>query len=117
MGGFFGTISKKNCVADLFYGTDYNSHLGTRRAGMATYSEEKGMVRSIHNIEGSYFRSKFEDGLHKFNKLFLKFAQQRMNLARAHGKGHVVQNGVFTIALGDIFHFQNKFCAQSSEPP
>ena len=67
MGGFFGTISKKNCVADLFYGTDYNSHLGTRRAGMATYSEEKGMVRSIHNIEGSYFRSKFEDGLHKFD--------------------------------------------------
>ena len=67
MGGFFGTISKSNCVADLFYGTDYNSHLGTRRAGMATYSKEKGMVRSIHNIEGSYFRSKFEDGLHKFD--------------------------------------------------
>ena len=67
MGGFFGTISKSNCVADLFYGTDYNSHLGTRRAGMATYSKEKGMVRSIHNIEGSYFRSKFEEGLHKFD--------------------------------------------------
>ena len=67
MGGFFGTISKSNCVADLFYGTDYNSHLGTRRAGMATYSKEKGMVRSIHNIEGSYFRSKFEDGIHKFD--------------------------------------------------
>ena len=67
MGGFFGTISKGNCVADLFYGTDYNSHLGTRRAGMATYSTEKGMGRSIHNIEGSYFRSKFEDGLHKFD--------------------------------------------------
>lgn len=66
MGGFFGTIAKQSCVADLFYGTDYNSHLGTRRAGMATYSAEKGMTRSIHNIEGAYFRSKFEDGLNKF---------------------------------------------------
>lgn len=66
MGGFFGTISKSNCVPDLFYGTDYNSHLGTRRAGMATYSKAKGMTRSIHNIEGAYFRSKFEDGLGKF---------------------------------------------------
>lgn len=66
MGGFFGTISKSNCVPDLFYGTDYNSHLGTRRAGMATYSKTKGMTRSIHNIEGAYFRSKFEDGLGKF---------------------------------------------------
>ena len=45
MGGIFGTISKKSCVSDLFYGTDYNSHLGTRRGGMATYSEEKGFVR------------------------------------------------------------------------
>ena len=66
MGGFFGTIANKSCVADLFYGTDYNSHLGTKRAGMATFSKEKGMTRSIHNIEGAYFRSKFEAGLGKF---------------------------------------------------
>lgn len=66
MGGIFGTISKKSCVADLFYGTDYNSHLGTRRGGMATYSEDKGFVRSIHNLESSYFRSKFEASLNKF---------------------------------------------------
>ena len=66
MGGFFGTISKKACATDLFYGTDYNSHLGTRRGGMATYDEEKGFVRSIHNLENSYFRSKFENGLPKF---------------------------------------------------
>ena len=66
MGGIFGTISKKSCVADLFYGTDYNSHLGTRRGGMATYSEDKGFVRSIHNLESSYFRSKFESSLNKF---------------------------------------------------
>lgn len=66
MGGIFGTISKKSCVADLFYGTDYNSHLGTRRGGMATYSEDKGFVRSIHNLESSYFRTKFEPILGRF---------------------------------------------------
>ena len=66
MGGIFGTISKKSCVSDLFYGTDYNSHLGTRRGGMATYSEEQGFVRSIHNLESSYFRTKFESTLDKF---------------------------------------------------
>lgn len=66
MGGFFGTILKKSCKADLFYGTDYNSHLGTKRAGMATYDEEKGFIRSIHNLESSYFRTKFESELGKF---------------------------------------------------
>lgn len=66
MGGFFGTISKTACVTDLFYGTDYNSHLGTRRGGLATYSEEQGFLRSIHNLENSYFRTKFESELDKF---------------------------------------------------
>lgn len=67
MGGFFGTVSKTGCVTDLFYGTDYNSHLGTKRGGMATYNEEEKMfARSIHNLESTYFRTKFEDGLDKF---------------------------------------------------
>ena len=67
MGGFFGTVSKAPCVADLFYGTDYNSHLGTRRGGMATYdAEKKQFTRSIHNLESTYFRTKFEDELDKF---------------------------------------------------
>lgn len=67
MGGFFGTISKKSCVADVFYGTDYNSHLGTRRGGMAMYHrEKKSFTRSIHNLENSYFRSKFEPTLARF---------------------------------------------------
>ena len=61
MGGFFGAISKENCVTDLFYGTDYNSHLGTKRAGMATYNKESGFRRTIHNIENSYFRSLFNN--------------------------------------------------------
>lgn len=66
MGGIFGTISVKSCVNDLFYGTDYNSHLGTKRAGMVTFDEEKGFSRSIHSLERNYFRSKFEDELDNF---------------------------------------------------
>ena len=66
MGGFFGTISTKDCVNDLFYGTDYNSHLGTKRAGLVTYDEEKGFSRSIHSLERHYFRSRFEDELESF---------------------------------------------------
>lgn len=67
MGGFFGTVSMKDCVTDLFYGTDYNSHLGTKRGGMATYDKDKGFIRSIHSLESAYFRSKFEDELPKFS--------------------------------------------------
>lgn len=66
MGGFFGTVSKTSCVTDLFHGTDYNSHLGTKRGGLATYSEEQGFIRSIHNLQSSYFRTKFEEELDKF---------------------------------------------------
>ena len=66
MGGFFGTIEVRSCVNDLFYGTDYNSHLGTKRAGLVTFDKEKGFSRSIHSLERSYFRTKFEDELDDF---------------------------------------------------
>ena len=67
MGGFFGTnFKKKECRAELFYGTDYQSHLGTRRAGMATLSDEGEFFRSIHSLENTYFRTKFEGELDKF---------------------------------------------------
>lgn len=59
MGGFFGVVSRDDCVFDLFYGTDYHSHLGTRRAGMATYGADSGFDRAIHNIENAPFRTKF----------------------------------------------------------
>ena len=59
MGGFFGVASKTDCMFDLFFGTDYHSHLGTKRAGMAVYGE-KGFNRAIHNIENSPFRTKFD---------------------------------------------------------
>ena len=59
MGGFFGIVSDKDCVSDLFFGTDYHSHLGTKRGGLAVKNDE-GYIRFIHNIENAQFRSKFE---------------------------------------------------------
>ena len=67
MGGFFGTkLKNRECRAELFYGTDYQSHLGTRRAGMVTISDEGEFFRSIHSLEQTYFRTKFEHELDKF---------------------------------------------------
>lgn len=63
MGGFFGVAAKEDCVFDLFFGTDYHSHLGTRRAGMAVYSKDNGFDRAIHNIENAPFRTKFDKDL------------------------------------------------------
>ena len=60
MGGFFGAVSKGDAIFDVFFGTDYHSHLGTRRAGIAAYDPEKGMQRKIHSIQNSPFRTKFE---------------------------------------------------------
>lgn len=60
MGGYFGVASKEDCVFDLYFGTDYHSHLGTRRAGMVVYDEERGYKRAIHSIENSPFRTKFD---------------------------------------------------------
>ena len=65
MGGFFGAALREDAVFDIFYGTDYHSHLGTRRAGMAVYDSKKGFDRAIHNIESSNFRPKFEKDLAK----------------------------------------------------
>ncbi|HBN85556.1 MAG TPA: amidophosphoribosyltransferase [Clostridiales bacterium] len=62
MGGIFGVVSKNNCIKDLFFGTDYHSHLGTSRGGMTVWTG-KGFARSIHNIENTQFRTKFEDDL------------------------------------------------------
>lgn len=61
MGGFFGAASKNDCITDVFFGTDYHSHLGTRRGGMTSYCEDRGFQRSIHSIENSPFRTKFEN--------------------------------------------------------
>ena len=67
MGGFFGTISKQDCVLDVFFGVDYHSHLGTRRGGMIVYDRKSGFQRQIHNIENTPFRTKFEKDITKFH--------------------------------------------------
>jgi len=69
MGGFFGAVTKTDAMADVFFGTDYHSHLGTRRGGIAAYDSEVGLQREIHNIQNSPFRTKFEkifDEMHGF---------------------------------------------------
>ena len=65
MSGFFGCVSRNECVNEVFYGTDYHSHLGTKRAGMAFVNNGK-FVRSIHSLEDGYFRNKFESELPRF---------------------------------------------------
>jgi amidophosphoribosyltransferase len=67
MSGFFGSISKVDCVQDVFYGTDYHSHLGTKRAGLVFYEKTVGFRRSIHNLENAYFRNKFENEIPGFS--------------------------------------------------
>lgn len=67
MSGFFGAVSTTSCVHDVFYGTDYHSHLGTKRAGMVVYSPGQGFQRAIHSLEDGYFRNKFEPALSEFS--------------------------------------------------
>ena len=67
MGGFFGAISRQDCVLDIFFGVDYHSHLGTRRGGMAVYDRRLGFQKQIHNIENTPFRTKFEKDLAEFH--------------------------------------------------
>jgi amidophosphoribosyltransferase len=67
MSGIFGSVSKTDCVTDVYYGTDYHSHLGTKRAGLAFFSETKGFQRAIHSLEDGYFRNKFENDIKGFS--------------------------------------------------
>ena len=67
MGGFFGAVSKRDCVLDVFFGVDYHSHLGTRRGGMAVFDENDGFQRQIHSIDNTPFRTKFEKDLSEFH--------------------------------------------------
>ena len=67
MGGFFGTVSKRDCVLDLYFGVDYHTHLGTRRGGIIVHDAQDGFQRQIHNIENTPFRTKFEKDLNSFH--------------------------------------------------
>jgi len=66
LSGFFGSISKSDCVSDVYYGTDYHSHLGTKRAGMVIHDSGETFRRAIHSIEDGYFRNKFVKDLKDF---------------------------------------------------
>ena len=67
MGGFFGAVSERDVVLDTFFGVDYHSHLGTRRAGMIVLDKETGFQRQIHSIENTPFRTKFEKDIENFH--------------------------------------------------
>lgn len=80
MGRFFGIASQTDCIQDLFFGTDYHSHLGTKRGGLAVIQPDVGFVRTIHNIETAQFRSKFDQDISnmhsgKENFIFPRWAQ------------------------------------------
>ena len=66
MGGYFGAVSHRDVSLDVFFGVDYHSHLGTKRAGMIIFSKERGFQRQIHNVENTPFRTKFEKDLATF---------------------------------------------------
>ena len=99
MGGFFGACRKSDAISDVFFGTDYHSHLGTKRGGMAAYHDTAGLQRSIHNIENSPFRTKFE---HVFDEMegnsaigcISDYAPQPLLIRSRHGKYAICIVGV-----------------------
>jgi amidophosphoribosyltransferase len=97
VGGFFAVASRKDCVSDLFYGTDYHSHLGTRRGGLAILGTN-GIKRGIHNIENDPFRSKFEEDLHKFKGTMGIGAISDTDSQPILINSHLGQYGIVTVA-------------------
>ena len=97
MGGFFGVVSENDCVADLFYGTDYHSHLGTSRGGMVVRRED-GFKRNIHDISNTPFRTKFEDDLPKYRGrmglgVISDYEDQPLLIGSHHGSYAIVTVG------------------------
>ena len=78
MGGFFGIASKEDCMVDVFYGVDYHSHLGTRRAGMAAFDSEIGLQRKIHSIQNAPFRTKFEHIFDEKHSIWIKTIEDKI---------------------------------------
>ncbi len=119
MGGFFGVVSKSDCVSDLFYGTDYHSHLGTKRGGLAVINNNK-FIRYIHDISNAQFRSKFQEDIIKMqgNKgigVISDFEDQPLIICSHLGNYAIVTIGVITNADELIKNFFNKKSAHFSE--
>ena len=114
MGGFFGAISRKNCKYDVFFGTDYHSHLGTKRGGLAFYDPEHGFDRQIHNIENTPFRTKFEGDLKKMGGTAgigaISDTDPQPLLVRSH-------LGMFAIASVGLINNAEKIVAETFAAP
>ena len=114
MGGFFGAISRKNIKHDVFFGSDYHSHLGTKRGGIAVYDPERGFSRQIHNIENTPFRTKFENDLLKMNGTAgigaISDTDPQPLLVRSH-------LGMFAIANVGIINNANDIVAETFAAP
>ena len=114
MGGLFGVASKGDCLFDLFFGTDYHSHLGTKRGGLAFYDEEKGFTRQIHNIENTPFRTKFEGDLNKMDGTIgigaISDTDPQPLLVRSH-------LGIFAIASVGIINNEEKIVEETFAAP
>lgn len=99
MGGFFGVASVRDCVEDVFYGTDYHSHLGTQRGGMATLSDDGSFTHFIHDIRNAQFRSKFDTDLHKMSGnsgigIISDYEDQPLIINSRHGRYAIATVGV-----------------------
>ncbi len=113
MSGFFGCITNRDCVADVFYGTDYHSHLGTKRAGVAFWSKEYGFQRAIHSLEDGYFRNKFEKDISGFSGnsgigIISDFEAQPIQVGSHLGRFLVAHVG----KIANAEELENKFLAQ-----
>ena len=108
MGGIFGVISTQKCAGDLFYGTDYHSHLGTKRAGMAAFDSEIGLQREIHNISNSPFRTRFEhifDEMSHFFRVYKNLEHKETAVNEVSNKETAVK-----IIKEAIDHYVECFC-------
>ena len=114
MGGFFGAVTRKNCKYDVFFGTDYHSHLGTKRGGVAFWDAEKGFQRQIHNIENTPFRTKFEGDMQKFDGTVglgcISDTDPQPLLVRSH-------MGMFAIATVGIINNAEELVADTFDQP
>ena len=114
MGGFFGAVSRKNCKYDVFFGTDYHSHLGTKRGGMAMWDEAHGFQRQIHSIENTPFRTKFENDLNKLDGTAglgcISDTDPQPLLVRSH-------LGMFAIATVGIINNAEELVAETFSAP
>ena len=114
MGGLFGAVSRRNCKYDVFFGTDYHSHLGTKRGGLAFYNETEGFQRQIHNIENTPFRTKFESDLPKMEGTIgigcISDADPQPLLVRSH-------LGMFAFAIVGIINNLDKIVDETFAAP